>query len=162
MIHILKRLDPPHRKTAHWWTNVYGDIFLPLGIASSAVVLRNFQNTHSWYASRWWNWLVLAAGVLAIFIIEFVIVFKVQGRKNKHQELSLSNLWHATVFIPMFYLSVVTLVPLFTTRRPEWAFTLAVIGYGGWFLTLVHDNIWPPETKPVSFIQWLKDIVESS
>jgi tellurite resistance protein TehA-like permease len=162
IFHILNRLDPPRRKTTHWWTNVYGDVFLPIGIASAAVILRDFNHSRGWYASLWWNWLVLGAGVLVIFLVEFVLVYKVQSRKSAHQELAPSNLWHAAIFVPMFYLSVITLIPAAMTRTPEWAFSLAVVGYGGWLASLVHDTIWPPETKPVSLIQWLKHIIESS
>jgi hypothetical protein len=162
IFHILKWLDPPHRKSMHWWTNVYGDIFLPVGIASSVIVLRNFDKASSWYASRWWNWLVLIAGAVVVFLIEFVIVYKIQGRKTKHQELSASNLWHTAIFIPMFYLGVVTLIPVLVTHSPAWAFGLAIVGYGGWFLMLVHDNIWPPEDKPINFLTWLRSVIESS
>jgi hypothetical protein len=158
IIHLLKWLDPPHRKSPHWWTNVYGDVFLPIGIASSAVVIRNLPASNSWYASRIWNWAVLAAAIIAIILIEFVVVFKVQKRKTIHQTTSLSNIWHALVFIPMFYLSVITLVPIFMSRTPTWAFALALAGYLGWLLALIHDNIWPPENKPVNFWQWLRSV----
>jgi magnesium-transporting ATPase (P-type) len=159
IIHLLKWLDPPHRKTPHWWTNVYGDIFLPIGIASSAVVIRDLPDSNAWYVSRTWNWIVVVAAIISIIFIEFVIVFKVKNVKTIHQATSVSNIWHAIAFIPMFYLSVMTLAPLFVTRTPTWAFVLALVGYTGWFLTLIHDNIWPPENKPVSFWQWLKSVL---
>jgi hypothetical protein len=162
IFHILKWLDPPRRKSVHWWTNVYGDIFLPIGIASSTVILRNFSHAESWYSSRLWNWVVLILGAFTVFLVEFVVVFKLQRRKTRHQELSPSNLWHALIFVPMFYVSVIPLIPMFVTHHPGWAFFLAIIGYGGWLLTLIHDNIWPPENKPVNFLTWLKDVIETS
>jgi hypothetical protein len=142
---LIKRFEPLGWKRAYWWSGLYGDIFLPLGIASSAVVLRSFKPYDMWFTSRWWNWLVLMLGILIIFLVEIVFLFKKTQVYTKKQELMPSKLWHTILFPVMFYLSVITIIPLFSAHTPLWAFILALAGYGGWIFTVFHDIVHPPD-----------------
>lgn len=124
---------------------IYGDLFLPIGIASSAVILRHFDSPDAWYASRWWNWLVLAAGIAISLLFE---VLAVGGKRfTLKQEFAPSKIWHTLVFALLFYLAVMTVIPLFVTHEPTWAFVLALAGYAGWAIAVYLDGKIGPDIR---------------
>ena len=146
-IRVIKGLEPlgwerPLKKDGReiWWSGFYGDLFLPIGIASSIVSLRNLGNISSWYTSVWWNWLVIVLGFVVIIALES------SGNYTKKQLRMPSKLWHTFVAFPiMFYLGLMSVIPLVVIHQPSWAVILAITGYGLWLLTYVHDIVWPPD-----------------
>jgi hypothetical protein len=124
---------------------IYGDLFLPLGIASSAVALRHFNSPEAWYASRWFNWLVLGAGVVISLIFE---ILAIGGKRfTWKQELAPSKVWHTIAFVLLFYLAVMTVIPLLVTRDPAWAAILAFVGYLGWAICVYLDGKIGPDIR---------------
>lgn len=123
---------------------MYGDIFLPIGIASSIVVVRQFEHSNAWYVSNLVNWSILVLGLAIIIFLEFGMEYKIKHKKNKFQVTSPSAIWHAIVFVPLFYLAVISLIPIFVTHKPTWAFILALLGYVAWLTALLHDIKWHP------------------
>lgn len=139
MVLFLRLFEQQRWKREWWWSSLYGDIFLPLGIASSTVVLRQYTYQHAWYTSRAWNWWVLIVGIICIGLLETYLLLH---KQYKIEDLrAYSKIWHTCIFPIMFYLSVPTLIPLFLTRRPTWAYSSALIGYAIWFGLVVRDWI---------------------
>lgn len=144
---IIKGLEPlgwekPLKKDGRdiWWSGFYGDIFLPIGVTSSIVTVRYLSNTQTWYTSVWWNWLGLILGFAVIIFLE------TRGNYTKKQLLTLSKLWHTFVSFPfMFYLTFMTVIPLIVAHQPIQAVIFAIIGYGVWIFTFVHDLVHPPD-----------------
>ena len=127
-------------KRKHWKTQVYGDLFLPLGVASSVVVAQGMSTHQSWYTSSWWN---IAAVTLGFAI---VITMQLRSGHTSKQASSLFQLWHTYVAFPiLFYLGAMTIVPMFIVHQPIWAFALALIGYTGWEAMIVWDTLRPPD-----------------
>ncbi len=129
-------------KRTYWRSALYGDIFLPFGLASSIVVLRNFNSGGAWYTSPWWNWLVIISGFFIIFFLDF------RAGYTKKQYLMPSKLWHMlAVFPTFFYIGTMTLIPLFISHKPIWAFLLTIASYTAWFITVVMDFKNPPNVS---------------
>jgi hypothetical protein len=143
IMRILKYIEPSEYKSPTWASAKYGDLFLPIGIASSIVVLRGFHNANAWYASIWWNWTVLVMGILINFSLRTVILYKILHKHNRKQHLAPSKWWHSFIFAVLFYLVVMSLIPLFVIHAPRWAFTLALFGYGIWIATFMYDVAHP-------------------
>lgn len=145
IILAIKFFEPLGWKRAYWRSSLYGDVLLPAGIASAIVVTQHAELNGQWYASQWWNWVVFGAGWLIILAIEIYLVHPRNGHYNWRQIVSPSKLWHTIIFPFMFYFSVITIIPLFMSREPAWAFVLALVGYGGWLAMYLSDLIWPPD-----------------
>ncbi len=145
IILAIKYFEPLGWKRAYWRSSIYGDIFLPIGIASAMIVTQQADLDDAWYATDWWNWLVFSMGWLIILGIELYLVHPKNGHYSLKQLATPSRIWHTLIFPFMFYFSVITIIPLFTTREPLWAFALALIGYGGWLSMYVLDLIRPPD-----------------
>ncbi len=146
---VLKGLEPrkwgpPLGKSdrVYWWSALYGDLFLPIGIASSIVTLRTFPAHETWYTSFWWNWTVFIGGFVIITLLD------AQAKYTRRQLLMPSRLWHAYIAFPIcFYLSLMTIIPMLVTHKPVWAVVLALFGYDVWGFTWVHDVFWPPDAS---------------
>lgn len=139
MMLLLRYVEPQGFKRPWWWSNIYGDIFLPLAIASSSTVLRQFTYKQTWYTSRAWNWIILLFGIILIIGIESLLLTR---SKYKPRDLrAYSKIWHSLIFPVMFYLSVITLIPLIITRKPTTAFMGALIGYLIWLACVIRDWI---------------------
>lgn len=144
---VIKGLEPlgwesPLKKggRAIWWSGFYGDIFLPIGVASSSVTLRYLHAGSTWYTSVWWNWLGLILGYGIIITLELT------SKYTTKQLLTFSKLWHTFLAFPlMFYMVFMTAIPLFVVHKPSWAFVLAFIAYGIWGFTYIHDLVRPPD-----------------
>jgi hypothetical protein len=142
VILLLRYIEPQGLHRAWWWSNIYGDIFLPLGIASSSIVLKHYSYNHSWYSSRAWNWIVLIFGIGLIVFIEGLLLAR---KKYKPSDLkAYSKIWHSIIFPVMFYLSVITLIPLLVTRKPSIAFAGATAGYTIWLVCVIRDWLVSP------------------
>ena len=144
---IIKGLEPlgweaPLKKGGRpiWWSGFYGDIFLPVGVTASIVTVKYMDSVDSWYTKMWWNW-------LGLFLGFFIIIFlETRGHYSKKQLLMPSKLWHTFVAFPfMFYLSFVSIIPLLITRKPSQAIVFAILGYGAWAFTYMHDVKHPPD-----------------
>jgi hypothetical protein len=143
---IIKGLEPlgwesPLKKGGRpiWWSGFYGDIFLPVGVTSSIVTIRHLDGFQTWYTSLWWNWL----GILLGFVI--IILLEARGNYTRKQLLTTSKIWHTLVSFPlMFYLTFMSIVPLIVAHQPIQSIIFAIIGYGAWGLTLIHDILKPP------------------
>ena len=145
IILVIKYFEPLGWKRAFWRSSLYGDIFLPIGIASAAVVAQGADLAGQWYAGRWFNWLVFATGWLIIIAIEIYLVHPKNGHYQWKQIVAPSKLWHSFIFPFMFYASLITLIPLFTHHRPWPMFVLALLGYGVWFSLYITDLVKPPD-----------------
>jgi len=132
-------------KRTYWRSGLYGDVFLLVGIASGIIVTQHARLNDMWFASRWYNWLVFAVGWVVILVIEAYLVHPKNGHYSWSQIIKPSRLWHTLIFPFMFYFSVVTLIPLFTTHSPLWAFILAICGYGLWLVMYLWDLCSPPD-----------------
>ncbi|HXY18236.1 MAG TPA: hypothetical protein VEH48_02355 [Candidatus Nitrosopolaris sp.] len=148
-IHIILYLEPlgigkpfGKSKRQHFRSNTYGDIFLPIAVASSIVVARGLNVQDVWYTSRWWNIAVVVFGYM------LVIALDVQSDFTLRQSLTASKLWHTLIAFPiMFYLGVITLIPLISVHKPLWAFILAIFGYLGWLFFVIWDFRKPPDFR---------------
>lgn len=145
IILLIKYFEPLGWKRAYWRSALYGDIFLPIGIASAVIVTQRAQLADTWYVSNWWQLMVFAAGLLIVVSIELYLLHPKHGHYSLRQMVAPSKLWHALIFPFMFYCSVITIIPLFTTRAPLWAFGLSLLGYGLWLAMFVTDLLWPPD-----------------
>ncbi len=127
-------------KRQHWKTQVYGDLFLPLGVASSIVVAQGMHATSAWYTSIWWNIAVIALG------FAIVVIMQARSGHTRQQATSLFQLWHTYVAFPiLFYLAAITVVPMFIVHSPILIFCAALLGYTGWEAMIVWDTIRPPD-----------------
>ncbi|MDB5160847.1 MAG: hypothetical protein JWO96_227 [Candidatus Saccharibacteria bacterium] len=146
-IRIIKALEPlgwekPLKRGGReiWRSGFYGDLFLPIGIASSIATLRNLAVNNQWYTGVWWNWTVFVLGFVVIIVLEY------SGNYTRKQLRTPSKLWHTFIAFPiMFYLGLMSIIPLAIIHKPGWAVVLAIFGYGLWLLTYIHDIIWPPD-----------------
>ena len=148
---IIQRVQPAKFWRPTWKTAIIGDIFLPIGVASSVVAAQAYHNPHVWFMSLWWNWLVLIAGTIITFVEEFIILHKILGKYTLTQELAPSNIWHTLAFIVLFYMTFVSVIPAFLVHSPAWTLLLMCFGYGGWLATLIYDFAHPAgvvRTKP--------------
>jgi len=144
---VIKGLEPmgwerPLKKGGReiYWSGFYGDIFLPMAIASSIVILKNFDGRETWYTSTWWHWLGLLLGFVIILFLEL------RNEKTRERLFKPSKLYHTFIVFPiMFYLVFVTTIPMFVSHKPTWAFVMAFICYGIWDLTYMHDVLHPPD-----------------
>jgi hypothetical protein len=142
-IRLLRYLEPAAAKRPDWLSGKYGDLFLPFGIASSVVVLQGFHDSGAWFAQPWWNWAVLITGIVVNISLDVVILHRALKKYTLKQELAPSNIWHSLIFIVLFYMVGMTIVPLFSVHSPAWALLLAFFGYGGWGVTLLYDLAHP-------------------
>lgn len=140
---VMQILHHYERSTAFqrppWNSARYGDLFLPIGIASSILVLHNFHNFNSWYSSLLWGWIILISGLTINVTVEWLVLYKRLGKYTRKQLLSPGNIWHTIIFTILFYLSVFSLPMLFIVHRPTWAFITAIFGYAVWTAMLVYD-----------------------
>jgi len=129
-------------KRQHWKTQLYGDLFLPLGVASSVVVAQGMHATSAWYTSVWWNISIIVLGFAV------VIAMEIRGGHTRKQAMSLFQLWHTCVAFPiLFYLGAMTIVPMFMVHEPILIFCLALVGYTGWEAMVVWDTIKPRDIE---------------
>lgn len=146
VIRLIKGLEPlgwerPFKKGGReiWWSGFYGDIFLPVGIASAIVTLRNFDGRHAFYTSVWWHILGILFGYLIILVLEL------KNKDARKRLLVPSKFYHTFISFPfLFYLVFVTTIPMFVSHKPTWALALAFFGYGVWDFTYLHDVVRPP------------------
>jgi hypothetical protein len=144
---IIKGLEPlgwerPFKKGGReiWWSGFYGDLFLPIGVTAGVITIRYLNNVPHWYTSVWWNWLGVVLGFMIIITLELT------SKNTIKQLVTPSKLWHTFIAFPcMFYLVFVTTIPLFIIHKPISVVVIAVICYGVWDFTYLHDLLRPPD-----------------
>jgi len=148
---LMYGFNRPEQQRPRWRTGVYGDVALPVAIASGLTVAQHDTSAlPSWYFSGWLQWCLLLAGLATTFLVEYVYLHRIRRKYTVAQELAPSNLWHSGIFPVMTYLAILALIPLLYIRQPSWEVALAVAGFAGWLLTLVWDFVWFPEFKPTT------------
>ncbi len=143
---LLHGFQPKKFDRARWKSATVGDIFLPIGIASSCAIAAELHGVGAWYAKTWWGLTVLLLGLTVNLFMEIVILHYMLKRYTFTQQLAPSNVWHSIAFIPLFYLSVVSAIPAIIIHEPLHLVVGVIIGYGGWIASFVYDFWRPPVT----------------
>ncbi len=100
----------PIRERPYYNAQVWGDlVFLPLYLASAAVILQEAPPLSGWYTSPWFHWGLLAATFSLSIGAEVGAVRG--GQYTLAQELSPSKLWHTLIFGIVGYWLGCVLVP---------------------------------------------------
>ncbi len=131
---------PPWRRQ-QYRTFVWNDtLFIPLYMGMVVVVLRDAPVPQGFYTQRWWHMLLLCAGFLATFVLEYDAVKK--GQYTMSQELSPSKLWHTFIFGIVAYWLMSTLLPVLVVHQPRGAMALITVGAVGFFRPTAQQPLW--------------------
>jgi len=129
-------------KRQYWRTHLYGDLVLPVGVASCVIIAQGMPSRDAWYTSTWWNVVVALLGFVMIAGLE---------RWSGHTQRQLvmpSQLWHTFIAFPLlFYITAMTIPAFFAVGKPMWAVVLAVSCYSFLGAMQVWDMLDPPNIR---------------
>jgi hypothetical protein len=143
VIRLIRHLEPAKYKRPQWQSGMYGDLFLPFGVASSVLITQHLANTPVWYTSAVWNWIVAITGLAINFFVRVILNYRVLRKHSRNQLHAPSAYWHSLIFVLVFYIIGMTAVPAVLLHKPTGIFLLAVVGYAGWAITFLYDVAHP-------------------
>jgi hypothetical protein len=117
-----------------WWTYKLGDsVFLPLyGFFAATILHATVIQTNFW-----WSIILIVLGITIMLSTEILHVeekfYKLQ------QELLPSQIYHAIIFVVMFYLVGSSLPYVILLHSPIWSFIGVIIALSGYLITVVID-----------------------
>jgi hypothetical protein len=139
MMRLLQRIDFRRYKFEVGKTSLYGDMFLPFGVASTVRIAQQSHNPNVWYASLWWNVAILLSGIAIHFYIRYMYLYKKLRKTTIERQRALSVNWHSLVLVLLYYMIGVTIIPAIVIHKPAYLVALMVVGYGGWLTPFIYD-----------------------